>query len=566
MIATSDHKTLNTTQKYYCTNCFMTTHYSPFFLCVMSLVVLGCTVQQNDWKAENLNGQVRSYSEYSYEAESRFGEIKPGKRKRQNDLESDVQVFFDQQGNLTEKRKYNSAGELEHKFVYDYNDAGKRLRYQVFNSDNILFAQRLFQYDDVGREIGQHVYNPSGSLSHMFVIDHKEQEQNVKMTSMTTGGGLRQLEWFEYDVQGRKIQEQTYNSEGRLFKRYQTKYDEKGNTITERYTREDLIGNKFTSTTSYKYDSKGNRSEIHHFQSEKKGGKERLEWSEYYTYNEEGNLIETVVYDNDNILATSRYIYKPQKIVEIELGHQKKVLLYDNHGNMIEDQRYDNDNGNLHYKTTYEYDSNGNVIEEQGFDYGKLYYTATYEYDSNGNMIEEKRFKNGKLDYHRSYHNQYDSLNNLIQIESYESPWDKYNLQWVDASQGDDYFQHQYQKNGGLVFQSTFTLDDAGNMLEASQYQSNGDLNNKFSYRYNAKGEKTEENKYNTDGSLDYKITWRFDDSSNVLEEQVYNTDGSLEQKRTYQYEFDEKGNWLKKVVFEDGGAKFILVREYDYY
>ena len=79
------------------------------------------------------------------------------------------------------------------------------------------------------------------------------------------------------------------------------------------------------------------------------------------------------------------------------------------------------------------------------------------------------------------------------------------------------------------------------------------------------KGNEIEENKYNTQGKLDLKFTWKRDDNSNVIEENIYSADGKLDHKTTFKYEFDEKGNWIKKITFKNQIPKSIKEREFEY-
>ena len=51
-----------------------------------------------------------------------------------------------------------------------------------------------------------------------------------------------------------------------------------------------------------------------------------------------------------------------------------------------------------------------------------------------------------------------------------------------------------------------------------------------------------------------------------VLIEHNWNPGRDIERNLTYQYEYDKKGNWTKRIDFENGKAKFILERTYRYY
>jgi len=46
----------------------------------------------------------------------------------------------------------------------------------------------------------------------------------------------------------------------------------------------------------------------------------------------------------------------------------------------------------------------------------------------------------------------------------------------------------------------------------------------------------------------------------------LYNSDGILYTWYTYQYEYDEQGNWIKKIDFENDVPGFILERYYNYF
>lgn len=94
--------------------------YSTIF-CV-ALFVLSCSNQkiENDWTIENLKCKVKSYSEFSYKAEDRFGNIEKGRRKRNNILEYDFQNKYDEKGNQIESNSYNSDGSLDSKWTYKY--------------------------------------------------------------------------------------------------------------------------------------------------------------------------------------------------------------------------------------------------------------------------------------------------------------------------------------------------------------------------------------------------------------------------------------------------------------
>ena len=72
------------------------------------LIALSCSSQKvkNDWARENLQGKVMTFSEFSYKAESRFGNIEKGNREREPGTGFDFKIRFNQKGNIIEKNEY----------------------------------------------------------------------------------------------------------------------------------------------------------------------------------------------------------------------------------------------------------------------------------------------------------------------------------------------------------------------------------------------------------------------------------------------------------------------------
>ena len=89
---------------------------------VVAILTQSCSNQktENDWTRDGLQGKVLSFSEFSYEAEERFGQIEKGNRKRKDFWENDVQYKYDEKGNKIEENRYESDGSLDNKWTYKY--------------------------------------------------------------------------------------------------------------------------------------------------------------------------------------------------------------------------------------------------------------------------------------------------------------------------------------------------------------------------------------------------------------------------------------------------------------
>ena len=105
-------------------------------------------------------------------------------------------------------------------------------------------------------------------------------------------------------------------------------------------------------------------------------------------------------------------------------------------------------------------------------------------------------------------------------------------------------------------------------MNHASEYlyfqNENGDIESRQEdhKKYDDKGNKVEESEYGSGGELIRRETNKYDEKGNMVEANYYNLEGSLNDKSTYKYEFDNHGNWLKRI--ESQGM--IYRREYKYY
>ena len=109
-------------------------------------------------------------------------------------------------------------------------------------------------------------------------------------------------------------------------------------------------------------------------------------------------------------------------------------------------------------------------------------------------------------------------------------------------------------------------------MIGENEYDSDGSLDDKSTFTHDNKGNVIEENEYDSDGILASRWIYTYDNKGNDIEWNRYSSDGSLEEKRTYTYEFDQRGNWIKRIDFrqeEEGGEltlEYIEEREIVHY
>ncbi len=110
----------------------------------------------------------------------------------------------------------------------------------------------------------------------------------------------------------------------------------------------------------------------------------------------------------------------------------------------------------------------------------------------------------------------------------------------------------------------TFQYDDKKRLIEKSWFLNNGKLSIRYVYKYS--GDKREEFVYASDGSLNQHYVSIFDQKGNETEQTSFETKtGSIRDKHSYTYEFDARGNWIKRttsrLVTKDGKSSYAAAR-----
>lgn len=292
---------------------------------------------------------------------------------------------------------------------------------------------------------------------------------------------------------------------------------------------------------------------IEHFGEIKKGKRKRLfpltENDFQNLYNEDGNLIAENSYDLDGNL-TSKAIYK-----------------YDKNNKKAECNVY-NPDGNLITKYIYRYSKTGKQTVERSINYdiyGRQQPSTISEYDINGNQIEYKSYAlSGGLSFHTSYI--YDENGNQVEMKSFH--------------------------NNKLGFYETYKYNQNGNQIELARYNSDGSLSLKTNRKYDQHGNVIERASDSGDKDI-YKydnmgnqIEWIRYFNSVVIEKRIYTYDKYGNQTRiqysqnndikhyksyydsehTSEYIYDKNNNWISKIEFNNGKAKLIIEREFEYY
>ena len=129
------------------------------------------------------------------------------------------------------------------------------------------------------------------------------------------------------------------------------------------------------------------------------------------------------------------------------------------------------------------------------------------------------------------------------------------------GSKSDPRYQHRF----------AFKYDEKKRLIEKTSFKSTGEVWVRHVYKYN--GNQREELLYTGDGSLRWRALSALDDKGNEVK-QTFEGEGAEPLKESFTYEFDSKGNWIKKttsrLVMKDGREQFepysVVFRTITYY
>ncbi len=196
---------------------------------------------------------------------------------------------------------------------------------------------------------------------------------------------------------------------------------------------------------------------------------------------------------------------------------------------------------------TYQFDENGyitTILEDDE--------ETTVIYDSLVMKTEESTWKRGELIRKMLYQD-----NRLLVMEGTgASGSSKYRIEYEYDETGNSMQESTFDREGQPQSFIKYNYDSLGNVIEKLGYNSRMELNFKNRFRYDAENRKTQLAIYDPESDL-------------VIGGEIYayNTDGSLASSRgydengtlgypreyTYKIDYDDHGNWLKRVTFING-------------
>ena len=267
---------------------------------------------------------------------------------------------------------------------------------------------------------------------------------------------------------------------------------------------------------------------------------------------------------------------------EIAIGENYSIV-FNEEGNMIERKKYLS-SGKPYEKYVYKYDSNHNLIEENYSSYGEFESKTKYKYDDRGKRIEKAEYNSeGSLSGKEVY--KYDEKGNKIEIQNIASNGDKYGKGIFKYNKKNKLVEkNYYRSDGNLIKKGIFIYNENGDLIEEKDSDKN--FNMEVVAEYKDKGIKIISHDSDDNINLQTKVVFNsnffrkmalkykdilsmFDvvDDLDVAEGKVYDSkNDSLMTAVKYTYDYDMKGNWTKRIEYQNEKLKGLVGREITYY
>ena len=211
---------------------------------------------------------------------------------------------------------------------------------------------------------------------------------------------------------------------------------------------------------------------------------------------------------------------------------------------------------------TVSYDEKGNEIERiTSLDQGSLVGKEVRTYDANGNLIGSVSSTDEGVDERRVYAYQ---DGKLISIVSYDADGK------VDSKQFNTYgkdgllLEEKYLVSNKAFGKTVFKYDQIGNLSEAAFYMPNGTKSiavigpcrgaHRVTYVYNEQRQPIKKVQYDPDGRISWSWQYSYDSKGQITAESLGYY--SSRQTAVHVYEYDSRGNWIKKITTSNSGVK----------
>jgi hypothetical protein len=262
-----------------------------------------------------------------------------------------------------------------------------------------------------------------------------------------------------------------------------------------------------------------------------------------YAFRRNGNRTDSLIYDDDD-----RLIQKISNSPYFGLGMVKKNWIYNNKGQLIEYNEPTDADGYEH-RNHYEYNEKGQVIYSKSNYYGTAVAERKYVYNEQGLLTETFVKTNGKWWKSRQF--VYEETE-LAVAPDMRGAIEKKNFEYS-------------------IFDDIDLIIDAIDLKEMITYDSTGNAVRIEQFKKDSLGRIIEKQVFDNwfrEMDKPYEVVNYFYNESGLMSGQfvasTYRSEITFEREETYEY--DEKGNWIRKIYFAGGKANRLVTRNIEYY
>ena len=209
---------------------------------------------------------------------------------------------------------------------------------------------------------------------------------------------------------------------------------------------------------------------------------------------------------------------------------------------------------------TLTYDEKGNEVERITV-LGGLFGKEVRKYDAEGNLIESVVSNDSGVHERKVY--AYEN-GKLVRIDGYDADgkleWKQFNSYGKDGL----LFEEKYSIGEKAYGKTIFKYDRSGNLSELAFYAPNGAKAlaligpcrgaHRVTYAYNEQRQPLRVVQYDPNGEASWSWQYSYDSKGLITAESI----GYYSSKQTavFVYEYDSRGNWIKKTTTQDPGPK----------
>jgi hypothetical protein len=231
---------------------------------------------------EYLNGQLKSVKELNYWAIEKNGKFEPENlitRKERDSLRwsSDFTAFYNESGVLTRIDYVSYEWKINSWVTENVNNLLTKATYVTLDTPRVYFK---LLYDEKGMNIESQRYRSGiDTLLNKYLLTHDEKGNIVEVKSFNSSGKLTNKDNFTWNDSYLVIGNMSYNSSDSLLSSSRAEYNDKGF-----YTKAEYLNGKGEIIRTIKMD--------------------------YTEYDEHGNWLSALIYENDKPFIICKRIYE----------------------------------------------------------------------------------------------------------------------------------------------------------------------------------------------------------------------------------------------------------------